>query len=145
MTARLAAIQRQQEEHMRRYGWYAHHVFDYYQETIYGCAFLNAHTHGLTESWQHPELQVVLPLPSETVQAILSNAVALIREGTVLQDGMHVEKVIQGYPVLVRQVEVDGEVHMRLILPDPAGRFPGDPGCDPEYALQAAELTRTPA
>lgn len=54
-------------EMMRKHGWYAHFVPDdnKYPNSI------NYHTHGLEDSFGHPDLQICFPLPPKIAQRSL--------------------------------------------------------------------------
>ncbi|GEM_PF-1353436 len=105
---------------MAEYGWYSHLVE---VEPVSPTGF-NAHTHGVSETWGHPDLQVVARLGDHVAHGILARVVEKIRGGARYSPG----DVLENVPAdgqrctLVSAVECGRQV-LRVILPDAAGHL----------------------
>lgn len=101
---------------MAEYGWYVHFVQDDPQ-TAMG---YNYHTHGLTETYGHPDLQITLPIPAEIAHALFINAIEMLKKGVVFfaDDSTKYEGIMSGYAVkFVKRREDTRDVY-RMICPD---------------------------
>ena len=96
----------------------------------------NYHTHGLPESFNHPDLQIALAVKKETAMNILGTVIDLIKEGQEIKDGMHLFNVICDYCIKAYKTTEDGRDIIRLLLPDRAGIFPDNPNCDEPFKIQ---------
>lgn len=111
-----------EEEMLEKYGWYAHHVFD---DPDFPS---NIHTHGLPETQNHHDLQIVLGLPGELGHGFLINAIELIKKGIELIPGEYYKEICtdkEGKDLLVlikEATECDRKV-LRLIFPDKYGKY----------------------
>lgn len=124
-----------QNELMGRYGWYAHIVTD--------CKSMdtepfNAHTHGLPETFEHPNLQIIYTeLSQKEISDIFTEVIdSYVSKGYKLHEGLVLE--LTKYKTSVKFVPTtsyDNENVIRILLPDGNGKFPGDEGCD-EYINQ---------
>jgi hypothetical protein len=131
-------------ENVRRDGWHATGVLPGAGQRGY------MYTTGLTATYRHPEL-VIAGLPPEAAHGVLIAAVERIEEDGPLEGGVYYERIAEGFPVLVRDIAPafcrlsfavadrfygnGRSVPVRQVVwPDPRGRFPGDPGCDPGMA-----------
>ena len=134
---------------LKKYGWYSHQVFptgdpardgDMGLEPGLPKEFFNAHTHGFTEKFGVPDVQIVLPLRRELTQSLFWAVHNQYAKGKVLAIGAPVEGVLANVPViLVPARDHDRAVH-RLVLPDPQGRFWYDPDCEDVYKAQVSGL-----
>lgn len=107
--------------------------------------FIDAHTHGMREKYNHLEFQMVLPVSPETIGKILNLLGDRVRNGDCFHDGEMVSDILVGYDVKLRKMVENGEELLRVMLPDEKGRFPGDVGCEPMFSVQdrpLAELKR---
>lgn len=106
---------------MIEYGWYMHYVFDDELSPF----SVNIHTHGLLESFKHPDIQVCIPLPKEVVHTIFANIVSSIKDGTlVLEKNKYYDDVLAGgYKVKYIDAVENGRPVLRMILPDKAGHL----------------------
>lgn len=129
-------------ENIRRYGWHATGVFASQGSPEY------VYTTGLTETYGHPEL-VIAGLPARTGHSLLVAAAERIEQDGPLEDGTGYDRIASGFLVRARDVapafcrlefSVSKAYYGRpvavrqLVWPDPQGRFPGEPGCDPGMA-----------
>ncbi|MFE8701051.1 DUF4262 domain-containing protein [Cytobacillus sp. FJAT-54145] len=119
------------ESQLQDYGWIAHHEDSPDGKTA------NHHTHGLAENFDHDDFQLVLDVDPRIPQEIFSRLVDLVAEGTVFQEGKRYARVITGFEVEMKRVEEDERELLRVILPDPNGKFPEDDGCEEMYMMQA--------
>lgn len=111
-----------EQEMLREHGWYVHFVpdDDKYPNHI------NFHTHGLEESFNHPDLQICFPLDIKTAHAIFNDAINLIREGTSFRAGVKYPGVIGG-DLLVEFIESreSRRTVLRMIFPNKEGTYEG--------------------
>ncbi len=62
-------VEKLEQDSINEYGWYAHAVpGDDVRNTPTG---MNIHTHHLPESFNHPDLQLVIPIPYEQMNIML--------------------------------------------------------------------------
>ncbi len=109
-----AEMHRWEAEMMEKYGWYIHFLPD------------GSHTHGLQESFNHPDLEIKFFLNPNTAGFVFSNCIDKIKEGTIFNDGDVVEHIISGYSVkLINALESERSV-IRIILPDADGNLIAD-------------------
>lgn len=111
-------------------------------ENPYIPGICDAHTHGLTEYFNHPELRIVLDCGLNTVGYILNDFCIRIRNGEVFRPGDFVDDVIEGYKIRIDSVkEIDDQVEiLRIVFPDKEGLFPGESGCNEFIELQQYPL-----
>jgi hypothetical protein len=89
------------------------------------------HTHGLEESFNHPEIECVLYTSPDLLISLVHDLGMRVKGGTRFSDGELVDKLLQDLPVKLVAC-ADG---LRLILPDPAGELEQD-RMEPAYARQ---------
>jgi hypothetical protein len=106
---------------IEKHGYHVHCVFDIKKKLKNGemVEIMNIHTHGITETWKHPELQIIIPLHQSVIEGILQNIVSKIKIGEKLVEGLFYDDIIGNFPVKFLK-KPEG---MRLILPDEAGKF----------------------
>jgi hypothetical protein len=102
-----------------KFGWCGHYVFD----DVDSPTGLNIHTHGLRESYGHPDLQIVLPLAEWVAHAILINLAAEIKAGRRFAPGDVACGIIEGYFVGFAAATECGREVLRVIIPGPDGRL----------------------
>lgn len=125
-------------EMIEKYGFYSHYVFETYENELNGLA--NIHTHGLKESFNHMDLQIVLPLEPQTVNGLLHTIVNNIKEGKVYKSGKLYDDVIENYCVMFKKFKEHDRDVLRLLLPDKDGFFPKDKECADMYKRQIETL-----
>lgn len=109
-----------------------------------------AYTVGLAETFRHPEILMVGFEP-EMMTHILNEAGERIREGMRFADWDRCDRIVRGFPVWFREIHQDEARSwakaasersrtrsapfglLQMFLPDPAGLFPWDEGCDRAY------------
>ena len=102
-------------ESVERVGWYGHLV------NGGGLTGFDAHTHGLEEKYNHPNFQILISLPKNTVQSIFWGFVDRIKEGERFEHGGMYSKIIKNFPVQLAWARESGRRVLRIILPDPQG------------------------
>lgn len=129
---------------IREHGWFAANIYNGDPPFLY--------TIGLMQSWNHPEL-ILFGLEAKIAHGILANMVHFIRSGASYETPGSYSGILEGdLPLGLRRVDptqhplylgfamsymtfIDrmGELEaMQVFLPDNAGKFPYDAGCDLE-------------
>jgi len=123
-------IQQHFEDLIKEYGRASHYVtLDQYHN--------NFHTHGLLENYDHPDLQITLPLDMNSSQGIAIRIIADIKEGKFFEVGQKYYGYLkEGYPIEFKEfVECDRPV-LRVLLCDQNKKMPSEKGCDKYYKKQ---------
>jgi hypothetical protein len=119
-----------QEDMIRLFGFYAHYV-------VADDASVNIHTHGCIESWQHPDLQIVLPI-GVAADVIFNALIDRVKAGERFAPGERADLVLtETLSIVVAFIAAaEGQRFvLRVILPDRQGRL--DKGVmEAEYARQ---------
>jgi len=122
-----------EQENLKKNGFYIHAV---------PCSdndkFMNFHTHGFDRTWDHPDFQMVFPIPPGAVRSIFWTIADRVKAGEKFKAGDLVEKVIKDLPVMFVTAHEGGRQLLRIIFPDKNGKFPNEKGCDRQFALQPA-------
>lgn len=116
--------------------WIIHYVFDekFAVPSMNEFELINIHTHGVLEKYNHPDLQVVLPLNQQLAHYVMWELVNLIKSGKTFKAGDISEEVISNYSVyFINAYENDRNV-IRMIMPDKNGTLN-----DPRYAAQVLD------
>jgi hypothetical protein len=71
------------EQMLSTYGFYSHYVRE-------ENGYINAHTHGVQETFGTLDFQIVLPLPVEEIINWFHSIVRSVRDGDVFYDGLEV-------------------------------------------------------
>lgn len=131
-------VDKLEKDSINEYGWYAHIVpDDDVRNTPTG---MNIHTHHLPESFNHPDLQIVVPVSFNKVNimmGILHSVVDnYIKKGIKLEPGKEYSEVIKNYKVTVAKTKECERDVLRIILPGPDGYIQrNEPMVEP-YSLQ---------
>ncbi|WP_433863854.1 DUF4262 domain-containing protein [Sphingobacterium thalpophilum] len=108
---------------MVRHGWYVHFVpnDDDFPNSI------NYHTHGLPESFGHPDLQICFPISTEVAHQILSYIVDQIKSGEQFEPNRQYEKII-GNNLNVEFIEAMecNRKLLRIVFPNKDGNYDGE-------------------
>jgi len=116
--AALAALRQREDAQLARHGWFSHYVFDDHG-TPTG---MNIHTHGVLESFGHPDFQLILPLATDVAHQILANLVAEVKAGRRFKAGDTAGEIIHGFDLGFAAATEGGRDVLRVIVPDPEGR-----------------------
>lgn len=97
----------------------------------------NAHTHGLSELYGHPDFQVVVFFGgAQEIGRILNTLGCRVRDGEKFSPGDFVEGIYEDCRVRLDEVEETGRKVLRVVIPDKNNLFPEDEGVDSNYAVQ---------
>ncbi len=119
---------------IEQYGWSI--LASEFQGVIY------AHTIGLEDSFQHPEIEV-LGLTEELATIFLNELAKFVKQGAKLKAGMAISDFVEGYELLLVTNPADPNGapttngRLRLIWPDTNHRYPWDADCAPDCAIQS--------
>jgi len=143
--AAMRDVMTHMQEQMAKHGWIAHFVT---QDPSSPTGF-NAHTHGLAENNQHPDFQIVLPMPPDLAHDLLRIMAERVKEGEKFQADQKVAEVIgglgklDGRELLVKLIDAtegDRPV-LRMVLPDKDGNLDLGQIADPfaaQYDMRGA-------
>lgn len=118
------------------YGWYCHYVpSEDYDNSPTG---VNIHTHHIQESFNHPDLQIVIPLSQHTVLAVLHEVVNnFIKKGVKFKVGKKYKKIIGNeYSVVFTNAKECGRDVLRMIIPDKNGYLKENEPMDEQFKIQ---------
>lgn len=126
---------------VQEHGFYVLHFYEEEDFPAY------AHTIGLYENYNHPEL-VMFGLPEETMHILLSDASDRVKNGTQIEPEGLYDDFVKGYKVTFKHANLDEykgffgygvdfyEGHefpvLQLVWPDQEHRFPWDEKFDPK-------------
>jgi hypothetical protein len=115
----ILASQAKDAAAITKFGWCGHYVFD----DVDSPTGLNIHTHGLRESYGHPDLQIVLPLSERVAHGIMINLADEVKAGRRFAPGGVASGIIEGYDLSFATATECGREVLRVIIPDPDGRL----------------------
>ena len=104
---------------MNKFGFITHYVPDDPESPTK----VNAHTHGLPESFGHKDIQIVLPLPPKDTHMIIHGLVREIKEGKKFESYIEYSEVIENYKIKFIDAIECGRPVLRLIFPDNEGNL----------------------
>lgn len=131
---RIEVLSEKEESLLKEYGWYVHYFFETPEGELNGLA--NIHTHGLKENFNHPDLQIVLPLAPETAHPVLTSIVNQIKGGEKFVAKERYSNVLQGMDVCFASYTENNRSVLRLMIPDPKGYLPDNQLCEDIYKRQ---------
>lgn len=134
---KLKEIKKHSEDMMNKYGYVVHNVFPSKDDDEILCSH---HTHGIRESFNHADLEIVLPLDPKMVAQIFYSMVELIKQGESFEDKLSSDKVIKNFDVQLVKVHDGTRELIRVIIPDMNGKFPGDKDCANVFSNQLDDL-----
>lgn len=127
------------DEALQRIGLKDSHMIEYHGYTTHIITDSPyAHTHGLAESHNHLDIEVRLATSVEDRGRLIGIIVGAVLLGRKFRDGQEVSDLFVVPVRFVRRRESDRDV-LRAVFPDPSGRWPGDPDCDPGYDEQLVQ------
>ena len=136
MDKRIKEYRRKEMELLKKYGFVIHSVFPGSEEDV----MWSHHTHGIKESFNHMDLEIVLPVDPSLAGSILHGMVDLIKEGESFENKLTSDKVISNFDVQLVKVNDGDRDLIRIILPDENGKFPSDKDCADVYKNQLDDL-----
>lgn len=127
-----AMLERQRK--MEQYGYIVDSVFGYDVEVSHNFGkgiFFNIHTHGLKKNFNHPEVQIILPLADQVASGIMNTVVEkFVVNGDGLKDGQVIKDLFNpGFDIVIKhhqQLNAYGEQEefMRVMIPDEQNNIP---------------------
>lgn len=99
----------------------------------YAC---NAHTHGLNNYDNHPDLQLVLDYGQQEICRVLNTLGLMIQSGRRFSAGELVEGIYEDCLVRLDEFEETGRKVLRVIIPDANNKFPEEADCMEDYKIQ---------
>lgn len=130
-------LMKKEEEMMEKYGFVIHNVFPTKDDKD---GKFTIHTHGLKKSFNHMDLEVVLPISPKIVAGIFHGMVDSIKEGETFEDKSTSDRVIQNFDVQLVRVNDGKRDLLRIVLPDENGKFPCDKDCADIYKSQLDDI-----
>lgn len=122
---RLLELQLRELEWVGTFGFFTHFVAPRVGHPEDSPA--QAHTHGLVESMNHPDLQIKFPLSGKTAQGVFHSVVDRIREGQRFEAGKDYDGILTNdYKVRMIEAIEDGRTVLRIILPPKSGALDQD-------------------
>lgn len=116
-------------EQIDKHGYCIHYVPKSEQQVDF-------HTHGVANTFQHPEFQIVLPLRKEVAATIFQDLIVAIKGGASFdREGIY-DSIIDNCPVYLAKTVQGGQHIMRLIFPDAGGNFQRESNEKSIYASQ---------
>ncbi|QIH33465.1 DUF4262 domain-containing protein [Sphingobacterium sp. DR205] len=108
---------------MDRHGWYVHFIPN---DNVFPNK-INFHTHGLPESFGHPDLQICFPISTEGAHQILSYIIDRIKSGEQFEPNRQYEKII-GNNLTVEFIEAMecNRKLLRIVFPNKDGNYEGE-------------------
>ena len=108
-----------EQENFRRNGFIAHVV----KEDEESPTGFNVHTHGFMESWNHPDIQIVLPMTEDMLKLTIKEIAERVKHGAKFRPGDRAENIIKGATVKFIHAVEDNRSVLRVILPDRQGKL----------------------
>jgi Domain of unknown function (DUF4262) len=136
---------------VRRYGWMVQAVLADQRQPTY------SYSVGFSKIYGHPEIFIVGFHP-DMCRSLINVAGNHIAKGLRFDAPMLSDGIIEDFPVAFRPLRLSSVSEhsnagrailgrsfpgTQLFLPDPGGRFPWEPGCDPRYAAIQTSLLET--
>lgn len=116
----IEAVLAREAEWMEKHGWYCHVVGD---DSDSPTGF-NYHTHGMRESFDHPDIQCVLPMNPQVIHSVVHTIAAKIKEGQKFVVGKRYPNIVgNGFDVLFANAEECDRPVLRLMIPDKHNKF----------------------
>lgn len=113
----MKKLEEREKKNMEEYGWYAHIVMD-----DPNCPYnYNIHTHGVPHSFNHPDLQICVPMDPRTAHGVIGCIIEQIKKGKKYDTGVPVfddEVVHGGFPFLFIKAKECGRDVLRIIVSD---------------------------
>lgn len=134
---RMLNMQEWEQQMLREKGWYTHAVpAEQYKDAP---NLANYHTHGLSETMSHPDLQIVIPVDAKVAHSIFGQFIEQIKGGLTIQDGdeLHLNPK---YMCQFKTFRETGREVLRIILQDKGGKYPWDEDCAPGFDQQLTKF-----
>lgn len=108
-----------EKELLKETGFFCHGVMGDEENSPSG---YNFHTHGLPETYDHPNIQIVYPIPPDVFQSVINSAVGAIKDrGVKFELNVAYDHILEGMNVQFAWAVEEGRDVLRMILPDQDG------------------------
>jgi hypothetical protein len=112
-----------QRKALEKYGFYVEYVSD---DPDAPNRF-NCHTHGIEQSFGHPDFQICLPASQDSAMAIFHALVRDVKTGTQYQVGKKYPDILgNGYLLEFIKAKECGRDVLRLLIPNKYGKYEGE-------------------
>lgn len=116
----MEALQKKQAAILEKYGWMVHYVFDddeFPNRTNY-------HTHGISDNFNHPDLQICLPIQPEVAHGLFEAAINNIKKGLVYDANIEYDNILAGgFKVKFMETQDGSRKVLRMLIPDENGGY----------------------
>ncbi len=116
----IQEIEEKQKKNIEDHGWYCHAIGGGDDQTPTG---VNYHTHGCLESFGHPDLQIVAPMPPVLAHNLFGLAIEKIKAGEKFKAGDRLSDIIKNMDVALIEAQESGRTVLRMVLPDTRGEL----------------------
>jgi hypothetical protein len=114
-----AVFEEKRQKLLKEYGF----TINFVEDDEKSPTFYNICSSGLPESFNHKEIQIVLPLPKETAAQLFHTIVNRIKKGEKFAPNIKYDKIIENWDVMFIDVKYYDSNILRLILPDRHGNL----------------------
>jgi hypothetical protein len=115
-------IKKFHEDSMREYGFYIHFVFDDCDSPNH----CNIHTHGIKESFNHPDFQICVNPGPQNTAGILHNLVNAIKAGASFEVGKKYPDIVINYDIEFIEALHNNRKVLRLLICNVNGTYEGE-------------------
>lgn len=130
---KIKSINEEAEKNIAEYGFHMWYLTDKDSEMI------NCFTQGLDVSYNHKNLQIVLPIENTKAANIMHTLVDGVKAGKEITSN-NIHNGLLSVPILAVEVEASPSTQnlevIRIIFPDGNGKFAHEDECDAHYKLQ---------
>ena len=116
----LEDLQRKQAAMLEKYGWMVHYVFDDDESPNR----TNYHTHGIADNFNHPDLQICLPIQPEVAHGLFEAAIDNIKKGVAYTANIEYDNILAGgFKVKFMETQDGSRKVLRMLIPDENGKY----------------------
>jgi len=121
---RFEEMMAQRGKMLETHGWVVDVVSDTKDSKCASGTGRDIHTHGIEESFDHPDLQCVLPVDPKMVHGIFAIIVEMIKKGRKFEAGKCYSDILPNkYKLRFLEAEENDRKVLRVILPDKEGKL----------------------
>ncbi|MFV1010082.1 DUF4262 domain-containing protein [Bacillus cereus] len=125
-----------EKEMLQEHGWHTHCILAEDNDGTHA----NYHTHGLVETYNHRDLQIVLNIDPEVAQDIFYTIIEEIKHGERFEQGIEYNSIIEGFPIIMKTFKEMNREVLRILLPDERGILPTRSECSEDYKTQLDDI-----
>lgn len=100
---------------------------------------ISCYTIGLEKHFNHPDIQITLPLDQQMCGQLINTVAGYVKDGRQFTPGILYHDILQ-HSVPVKFITIKDNKQqrelLRMIFPDENMKFPEDSACNPFYQLQ---------